>query len=48
MDVAAYAPGLRATAAQIKPAGDWDNHAAAERRRVLRLLLLAGPDAQVC
>jgi uncharacterized protein (DUF1800 family) len=39
---------LQATAAQIKPAGDWDNHAAAERRRVLRLLLLAGPDAQVC
>ncbi len=36
------------TAARIRPAGDWDNQAAAERRRVLRLLLLAGPDAQVC
>ena len=39
---------LQATAAHIRPAGDWDDHAAAERRRVLRLLLLAGPDAQVC
>jgi len=42
------AASLRATAASIRPAGDWDHHAAAERRRVLRLLLLAGPDGQVC
>ena len=49
VDVGAHArqpAGDRGAAS--RPAGDWDNHAAAERRRVLRLLLLAGPDAQVC
>ena len=49
MDLAAHAPEPAGDggARSARP-GDWDDHAAAERRRVLRLLLLAGPDAQVC
>jgi len=38
---------LKEFAGAVEPEGDDDTHAAAERRRVLRHLLLAGPDAQV-
>lgn len=38
---------LRSAARSIRPEGDWDQHAAAERRRVLNQLLLCGPQAHV-
>jgi hypothetical protein len=43
----ATADRLRRFAAETRPSGADDGHTAAERRRVLRHLLLAGPDAQV-
>ncbi len=38
---------LRRIARAYVRRGDWDRHTAAARRRILRHLLLAGPDAQV-
>ena len=38
---------LERFASEVVPDGEDDTHSAAERRRVLRHLLLAGPDAQV-